>query len=375
MALRAAFVYEDALTRVDLRDDHPLVPSRLRYTYELLEAYQAFDGDRSAVMPPRQATEEEVLGFHQRDYVEAVKSLSHGERKYNPSRFNLSAGRGDTPVFPGMYEASLWSTGASLTAAALVADGEASVASNFAGGLHHAMPDHASGFCVFNDPVIAIQHLRNWGLRVAYVDIDAHHGDGVQHAFFDTSQVLTISLHESGSYLFPGTGFVEEMGTGEGRGYAVNVPLLPYTGDEAYLWAFRQVVPSLVRAFKPDVLVTQLGIDTHYLDPLTHLCLTSAGYTEAVKELAALGLPWVALGGGGYDVSAVIRCWSLAYGVMSGRDWPDEIPAAYQERYGLQRLRDADGPRVEESVCREAQHFAQQSVSQVQRLIFPIHGL
>ena len=160
-----------------------------------------------------------------------------------------------------MYEASTWSTGASLTAAEMLAEGRVEAAFNCSGGLHHAMPNRASGFCVFNDPVIAIKYLLERGLRVAYVDIDAHHGDGVQHAFYDSDRALTISLHQSGDYLFPGTGFVDEMGAGRGLGYSVNLPLYPYTNDEIYLWALNSVVVPLVKAFNPDVLATQLGMD------------------------------------------------------------------------------------------------------------------
>ncbi|MBI4233927.1 MAG: acetoin utilization protein AcuC, partial [Chloroflexi bacterium] len=283
---------------------------------------------------------------------------------------------GDNPVFPGMYEASLWSAGASLRAAELVAEGEVEVAANFAGGLHHAMPDHASGFCIFNDPVIAIHYLLGRGFRVAYVDADCHHGDGVQFAFYDTDRVLTISLHESGQYLFPGTGVPTEVGVGRGKGYSVNVPLYPYTDDEVYQWAFQQVVPPLVRAYRPDVLITQLGIDTHFQDPITHLQLTVQGLAWAVEELARLSPGrWLALGGGGYDVGAVIRGWTLAFGVMMERAWPDAIPPSFQEKHGLTALRDAQGPRIDPGVRQEARQYAERSVAEVRRLIFPGFGL
>jgi acetoin utilization protein AcuC len=210
-----------------------------------------------------------------------------------------------------MYEAALLSTGASLVAAELVASRQVDVAFNIAGGLHHAASDHASGFCIFNDPVIAIKYFLGQGLRVAYVDIDGHHGDGVQDAFFDDNRVLTISMHESGRFLFPGTGFSSETGVGPGQGYSVNIPLYPYTEDDIYLWAFHEVTLPLLKAFAPDVLVTRLGIDSYYSDLLTHLQVTSRGYVAAIREFARLGLPWLALGGGGYDLSAVARCWTL----------------------------------------------------------------
>ncbi len=371
---RAAFVYHDALSRHVLRDDHVMVPTRLRYTYELLESYGAFSLPNALFVEPRRATEEEIETFHARDYVNAVQSLSRGESVYNPADYNFSD-HGDNPVFPGMYEASTWSTGASLTAAEMLAEGRVEAAFNCSGGLHHAMPNRASGFCVFNDPVIAIKYLLERGFRVAYVDIDAHHGDGVQHAFYDSDQALTISLHQSGDYLFPGTGFVGEMGAGKGLGYSVNLPLYPYTNDEIYLWALNSVVVPLVKAFNPDVLATQLGMDPHFRDPITQLGLTVQGHARLVEELGKLCPRWLAFGGGGYDVSAVARGWTLDYGVMLGEEWPDEIPQEYRERYGLSLLRDAEGPRVDPSILSRARRFAEEGAREVENRIFPIHGL
>ena len=375
MSRKATFVYHDDFSRYTLRPDHPLKALRLRYTYELLEAYQAFSGEGSVLVEPRPATDEEIRSVHDVEYVEAVKSFSRGERKYNPTMFNFGEG-GDNPIFEGMYEAAALSTGASLVVAELVGGRQADVAFNISGGLHHAAARNASGFCVFNDPAIAINHLLSIGMKVVYVDIDAHHGDGVQAAFYDTDRVLTISIHESGTFLFPGTGAVEETGSGPGNGFSVNLPLYPYTDDDTYLWAFREVVPPLVEAYKPDVLVTQLGIDSYYNDPLAHLHLSSRGYGEAVKEFARMGLPWLAMGGGGYDLAAVARCWTLAYGIMAGREWPDQIPLGYQEKYGLKQLRDSEvSVVVPESVRQEVRRFAEGSVALVKRLIFPVHKI
>jgi len=213
-------------------------------------------------------------------------------------------------------------------------------------------------------------------MRVAYVDIDCHHGDGVQHAFYDTNAVLTISLHESGVFLFPGTGSVQEIGAGLGKGYSVNVPLYPYTTDDVYLWAFREVVPGLLDSFQPDVLVTQLGIDSHYRDPITHMALTVQGFAEVVSELGARSPgKWLATGGGGYDLHAVARAWTLAYGVISEQTFADEIPSAYADTYDVVSLPDLEGPQIEDSVRDDARAFAEASVQTVHRLIFPPHGL
>ena len=372
---RAAFIYQEQLSKHVLREDHVLRPTRLQLTFELLQSYHAFDDASSRLVPPRPATEDELLTFHTREYVEAVKSFSRGERLGEQGRFNFSD-TGDNPVYEGIYEASALAAGASLVAAELLAARQAEVAFNISGGLHHAALGYASGFCVFNDPAIAIHYFLNKGLRVAYVDIDAHHADGVQNAFYGSKKVLTISLHETGMYLFPGTGDVGEIGTGEGLGYAINLPLSPFTEDGTYLWAFEQVVPPLVQAFQPDILVTQLGCDSHYLDPLTHLALTTHGYTEVVRRLGQLSPGrWLALGGGGYEMGVVARCWALAYGVMAGRDWPDEIPAEFRECYGLKRLHDQERPNIEATWKERSRRFAESSVEAIKRLVFPHHDL
>jgi len=376
MARTAAFVYTDQLSRHVLRADHPMVPARLRHTYELLEAFHAFDSPDSRLVGPRPATEEEILTVHTPEYVAAVRALSRGITLPASGSYGFSQA-GDNPIYPGMYEAALLYTGASLVATELVLAKEVEVSFSISGGLHHAMPASASGFCIFNDPAVAIKALRARGLRVAYVDIDAHHGDGVQAAFYDTDAVLTISLHQSGRYLFPGTGFVHELGTGDGAGYSVNVPLAPYTDDEVYQWAFQQVVPPLLAAFQPDALVTQLGVDSYYGDPITGLALSSSGYVEIVRSLAeeARAIPWVALGGGGYDVSAVARCWTLAYGVMTGREWPDPVPVDQQERLGTTTLRDTEMPQIPATVRDVARRAAEATVQEVRERIFPYHGL
>jgi acetoin utilization protein AcuC len=349
-------------------------PVRLRYAFELLDAYGAFDDSDSLLVEPRAATAEEVMWYHTPEYVQAVRALSDGDRSVNPADHNF--GPGDNPAYEGIFDASALSTGAALVAVEMLVAGEVDAAFSISGGLHHAMPNYAYGFCVFNDPVIAIKRLLAEGMRVAYIDIDCHHGDGVQYAFYDTDQVLTISLHESGAFLFPGTGFTQETGAGLGRGHAVNLPLFPYTTDEVFLWAFREVVPRLLDAFRPDVLVTQLGIDTHYLDPLTHMALTVQGFAEAVAELSKLApRKWLALGGGGYDLHAVARAWTLAYGVISQQEFPTDIPESYRNAYGVESLPDPDDPPLDTSPIKDARNFAEASVQSVQRLIFPTHGI
>jgi acetoin utilization protein AcuC len=301
MTRKAAFIYSDELSTFVLSDSHPMKPIRLQYVYELLRDYGIFDLPEASLVESRPVTDDEVLRFHKPEYLEYVKRVRPGDI---PA---FGFGPGDNPVSDGLYGAMAISAGGSMVAAELLASGEFDRAFSILGGLHHAMPGYASGFCVFNDPVLAIKELLARGMKVAYVDIDCHHGDGVQYAFYDTDAVLNISVHESGSFLFPGTGFVNETGTGKGTGYSVNLPLNMYTGDEVYLWAFRQVVPPLLEAFAPDVLVTQFGIDSHHRDPITHLGLTVQGFAETVADLADIAPKWLALGGGGYDLDSRLR--------------------------------------------------------------------
>ena len=370
---RAAFVYDDKMSSHELRSDHPMRPVRLRYTYELLSGYEAFEHENAVLVSPRSAGEGELGWLHTPQYIEAVRRLSAGEGTQEAHRFNFSL-QGDNPYYTGMYEAATLSSGATLLAAEMIADKSVDVAFNISGGLHHAAAGHASGFCVFNDPALAVHYFLRQGMRVVYVDVDAHHGDGVQEAFFDDDRVLTISVHESGRYLFPGTGFVGEQGQGQGRGYSVNVPLFPYTGDDVYLDAFKQVVPPLIRAFAPDVLVTQLGIDSYHSDPLTHLQVTTLGFVEVIREFAALGLPWLATGGGGYDLMAVARAWALAYGVMLGEEWPDALPREFALEHGIGHLRDSGSPEVPANLRLDIRRHAGETVSALKEQVFPVHG-
>jgi acetoin utilization protein AcuC len=347
--MEATFICSEELWSRGFGEGHPLRPERLKRTYDLLTAYRAFDAPGSHLVEPRPATRDELLLFHTAEYVDAVERLSapggEGAERALAQRYGFRPD--ETPAFAGMFETEGLKAGAALVGAELVARGQTQVAFSIAGGMHHARPALASGFCVFNDVAVAIHWLLCQGFRVAYVDIDVHHGDGVQAAFYDTDRVLTISLHQAGIMFYPGTGFPEELGEDGGYGYSINVPFLPYTDEDLYLWAFRQVVPPLVRQFAPDVLVTQLGVDTHCRDQLGSLLLTTQGYLALVEGLASLaeGIGrWLAFGGGGYAIDVVPRAWTLAYGVMSGQSFPDELPPAYAERYGPGRLHDVEGP-------------------------------
>ena len=325
--MKTAFLYTDAYLDYDYGPNHPLRIIRLKLTYDLIKAYGLLNLPSVQFIPTIKAGEETLMAFHSEEYLNILRKANGGLLLRDAYLYGL--GPGDNPIFPGLYDWSLWVTGATLQAVDFVAEGKGEIAFNIAGGLHHAMRSRASGFCYINDPVIGIKRLLSRGKRVAYIDIDAHHGDGVQKAFYETNQVLTISLHETGHTLFPGTGFVDEIGEGEGEGYSVNLPFPPFTGDEIYLWAFEEVVPELIHAFQPEVVVTQLGVDTFYDDPLTNLHLSIWGYERVLKRIKDLAPKWVALGGGGYNISNVARAWTLAWGVMNGIELNEALPESY----------------------------------------------
>ena len=328
--------YGDDAPRYDHGPQHPLRPARVALTRGLIHAYGIVDGERVTETVARDAHEDELLLVHSERYIDAVRRAGHGEDgPWCPFGF----GPGDNPIFPQMHEATVRVVGASLTAAEAVWTGRAEHAFNPAGGLHHAMPEQASGFCVYNDPAIVIRWLlRNGAQRIAYVDVDVHHGDGVQAVFFADPRVLTVSVHQDGATLFPGTGAIDELGSDDARGTKVNLPLPPFTGDDLWLRAFAEVVPPLVEAWAPDVLVTQLGCDTHHHDPLAEMHLTTSAYrrTAAIlHDLAhrAAGGRWVATGGGGYQWARVVpRAWTIYFAEMAGVTVPDDIPPAWLEQ-------------------------------------------
>jgi acetoin utilization protein AcuC len=327
---RVSLVVTPEARAYDHGPQHPLRPDRVLLTWDLIRAYGILANANVAETPGRVATDDEVALVHTADFIDATRRAGHGERG-DWSRFGY--GPGDNPIFRNMHEAGAAVAGASIVAAERVLTGGDDHAFNAAGGLHHAMPDRASGFCVYDDPAIAIRWLLDQGVeRVAYVDVDVHHGDGPQAIFYEEPRVLTISLHESGRYLFPGTGFENERGRGAAEGTKVNVPLVPRTDDEAWLHAFRANVPDRVREFRPDVLVTQLGCDTHATDPLAHFQLTTRAYREAARSLHDLahevaGGRWMATGGGGYQWASVVpRAWTIYFAEMAGAEVPDHVP-------------------------------------------------
>ena len=317
----------------DFGAGHPLRPERVLLTYENIQELGLTDRPGVVRTTARVASDREILAAHDHDFVDAVKAIDAGADERIGSAFGL--GSGDNPIFPNMHDASAAVCGASLTALEAVLEGSADRSFNPAGGLHHARRREASGFCIYNDPAVAIAKALDvhpdW--RVMYLDVDVHHGDGVQWIFYDDPRVLTLSLHQSGRYLYPGTGFEDETGGPNAIGTSANIPLLPFTGDDDYLWALEQVLPGLASAFKPDLLVTQLGADTHWNDPLANLGLTMGAYQPMARMIHETARDhcsgrWVATGGGGYQFDTVVpKVWTMHFAEMC--DAPDLIPAEW----------------------------------------------
>ena len=321
-----SLVYGDALMKHFLSDTHPLQPIRVKLAVDLIKSTGLIE--QAHLLPPRPATIEELALVHSRDYIELVRKLSDPaqRRDVSPVAIDLAGyGSADNPISDELHEGTSLVVGASIVAAEQIESGAALHVFSPSGGLHHAHSERASGFCTYNDAAVACQWLKQRGHRVAYVDVDVHHGDGVEEIFQNDPEVLTISLHESGRWLFPGTGFPDDAGVGPGRGYAANLPFVPYTWDEPWLHAFERVVPPLVRRFRPTVLVTQDGCDTHHLDPLAHLAATTRIWPRIGRMFHELAHElcegrWVALGGGGYAIYEVVpRAWTLLFAEMVER--------------------------------------------------------
>ncbi len=383
---QAAVLWDEALLAYDL-GEHPLNPVRLELTMALARDLGVLDraGVQVRTAPP--APDELLTRVHREDYLQAVRSAP-----LDPFFSGWGLGTTDNPVFDGMHEASARVVGATVAAAEAVWTGAARRAVNVAGGLHHAMPARASGFCVYNDVAVAIARLLDLGARrVAYIDVDVHHGDGVQAIFWDDPRVLTISLHESPLTLFPGTGFPDETGGRGAEGTAVNVALPAGTGDDGWHRAFHAVVPSVLRAFEPEILVTQCGADGHRLDPLADLRLSVDGQRATYLALRALadefcGGRWVATGGGGYAlVEAVPRAWTHLLATVTGDplDPATLTPPTWRSLAARRRpgvdipLRMTDDVRLtgERWTPGTAPVGVDKAVVATRRAVFPLHGL
>jgi acetoin utilization protein AcuC len=395
MACTLHVAWDEALTAYDFGAGHPLAPVRVELTIELARAFGLLEEPGVAVERPAPATDTELELVHDPRYIAAVRRAG-GTRpdhsRPDPSLLSFGLGTPDDPVFAGMHEASALVAGATLAAARAAWTGTAEHGASIAGGLHHAMRGNASGFCIYNDPAIAIAWLLEAGAeRIAYVDIDVHHGDGVQAAFYDDPRVLTISLHESPATLFPGTGWPSETGGAEATGSAVNVALPGGTRDAGWLRAFHAVVPPLLRAFRPAILVSQHGCDTHWLDPLADLQLSidaQRAAHAAIHELAhqVADGRWLLTGGGGYELLQVVpRTWTHLLAEAAGRpiDPAARIPVAWREFAARRTGREApelmtEGAQPEYASFESGYDPAEpvdQAIMATRRAVFPDHGL
>ena len=343
MADPVRFVHADSLSAFEFSPSHPFKPLRSELTRSLLEHAGALSPED--IVAPGHLSESELAWVHDSDYIELVKAVSAGQSRR--TAFAAGLGTNDNPIFPGMHAAVLGICAATVSAVDLVASGKAKRAFNPSGGLHHAHADRASGFCIYNDLAVGIEHaVRVYGMRVAYIDLDAHHGDGVQNLFYERPEVMTISVHESGRYLFPGTGQTYEVGRGAGNGLSVNAPLEPFTEDESFLEVIDGVLPDALAWFRPDLIVLQAGADAHRHDPLADLSLSLQGLTRAFRHVVELsnrhcGGRMVATGGGGYDAwRTVPRAWAHLWCLMSGRELPELLPESWRAKWAEEGIPD-----------------------------------
>jgi len=315
---RAVFIYSAALEKYRYPPEHPFNTIRAQKTREIVNSMGFLSGADRSETAPEPAEIIELKKFHSARYLQVLKTVS--KNKFDAEALNMGIGTSDCPIFEGLYDYAVLAAGGTLVAARMILSGAADAAFNPSGGFHHAGPERASGFCYINDVVLACMTLAEQGKRVLYIDVDVHHGDGVAYAFYDRCDVMTISFHQDPRTLFPGTGFEDEIGTGAGKGYCVNVPLPVGTYDEAYMKAFETIALPLIAAFEPDVIVFELGADALAGDPLANLYLTNNVYADIVEHLLSSGKPILATGGGGYNIDSTVRAWALAWSVLADAD-------------------------------------------------------
>ncbi len=369
--------YSYDITQYEYEPSHPFKPLRAKLMNELLNRYGLIFEQNQRIIDPPVMAEELLYLFHSRDYIELLKKGEKGE--FDVEMLRAGLGTQDNPVFKAMYRFALLASSGTYQGAMMLYRQEARLVFNPFGGFHHAGRNHAEGFCYINDIAVAITDLTRKGWRVAYVDIDAHHGNGIQDAFYETNRVLKISLHESGETLYPGSGFVGEIGARAGMGYNINVPLQAESDDEVYLYAFEAIVPPLLETFKPDIVVACIGCDTHKDDPLAHLNLTSNGYKKAVSIINDLSPRVLALGSGGYNVFKTAALWTLAWATFCGLE-PRDLHSGLVG--GMMYGPESDAGRLDESPYVLTGHEKEQCMIQAERVVdfiretvFPLHGI
>jgi acetoin utilization protein AcuC len=376
--MKSVFVYTSAFDAYSLGSDHPFKVYKATMIYELCYRYGLFDHPWIKIYEPKPATDEVMAEYHSLEYIDALKGCNGGNFDFTMLQYGL--GTSDNPIFKGVFDFSLLVLGASIASAEFIASGEADTTFSAIGGLHHGGMGHAEGFCYVNDIVIAIKRLLARGFkRVLYIDIDAHHGNGVQDAFYDTDQVLFISLHQNGESLYPGTGFENEIGQGKGLGFTVNLPLPEYTDDDTYIRAFKEIYPPLVKAFEPECVVAQIGLDTLKKDPLTNLRLTNNGFCAVMEEIRKSCPKILTLGGGGYSVPDVVRGWTLAWAILNGIHPVDHFAGSigsgvYGPGQGIEELRDQPY-RISDALKKSVDSYVDNKIAYIKSNVFPILGI
>lgn len=371
---RAYFVHSEEIERYHYPPECPFKTERAAQTRSVLSSMGYPLG---VALPPPPAPVEALLHYHSQRYLEVLEAASGGELEAEGLFMGLATP--ETPVFTDLYPYARMAVGGSLAAAERVLDGSADVVFNPSGGLHHALSEKAGGFCYLNDIVLACRHLADAGARVACVDLDAHHGNGQQDAFFDTDAVLAISTHEDGRTLYPWGGFVEETGSGSGTGYTVNVPLPAGTDDECFVHAFNAVVPPLLQAYAPDVIVLEIGMDILATDPLTHLSMTNNMLTEVLPAITGMGVPILATGGGGYQPDNTARGWALAWTVLCDIDTETDMYVGMGGTFlgssewsaGLRDMRSYQHVSEKKAILASIDR----TVEYLREHVFPVHGL
>ena len=377
MSVKAAFVHGENLDRLQYPEDCPFNTSRAGKTLHTCRSMGFLAGPDRSVIGPEPAQESMLLRFHTRPYLDALRAGSQGI--LDATALFMGLGTPDCPIFRDMFDYPLLAAGATLTGARLIAQGDVGVAFNPSGGFHHAHASSAAGFCYINDIVMGCLALADQGMRVLAIDVDAHHCDGVQEAFYARRDVMTLSFHETGKMLFPGTGFEEEVGEGDGVGFTVNVPLPVGTDDRAYLRVFDAIALPLLKAYDPDVIVLELGMDSLAGDPLAHLHLTNNAFADVAERLLGAGKPILATGGGGYHVENTVRGWVLIWSILCGEAAYDEgsfglggVMLANREWQGGLR----DRTLISDGGIRRAVDAAiDETIEKLHRLVFPHHGL
>jgi len=374
---KTVFLHCPELEQLAYPKDCPFNTSRAGKLRKIIGSMGLLSGPNIKQVAPEMPDRLTLKKFHTAKYIKILKDADSG--KIDVDALYAGLGTGDCPIFKGMYDYSALACGASLKGIELILSNQAELAFNPSGGLHHAQPDRAAGFCYLNDVALACMVLAQNNKRVLYLDIDVHHGDGVQGAFYDRNDVLTISFHQNGRTLFPGTGFVDELGTGQGKGYSVNFPLPVGTYDDAYHKAFNEIVPPLVDKFNPDVIVFELGADTLAGDPLANLYLTNNAYAKVINYLLKLNKPILMTGGGGYHIENTVRAWAYAWSIFSGQDTEHDLNIGM----GGVMLESTDwqgGLKDRKLIPTEQQKdivdpAIDETIDEIKKKIFPLHGL